>query len=62
MVTMISCLLMRKPITIYHEYPCRIEISHPRGRNCNHVQAHDGLFFSHFSKVFFVGTLDVQTT
>ena len=22
-------------ITIYHECPCRIEISHPRGRNLN---------------------------
>ena len=26
---------MGKIITIHHEYPCRIEISHPRGRNFN---------------------------
>ena len=26
---------MGKIITIHHECPCRIEISHPRGRNFN---------------------------
>ena len=58
-------------ITIHHGRPCRIEISHPRGRKFNqgrgfwlnfrplgrdisilHGQAHDGSFFSHFSKGF----------
>ena len=41
-----------KTITIHYESPCRIEVSHPRGRNFNHGQglhglAHDGLFFFH---------------
>ena len=31
-----SCFVdMREIITIHHECPCRIEISHPRGRNFN---------------------------
>ena len=29
---------MGKIITIHHEYPCRIEISHPRARNFNQGQ------------------------
>ena len=54
-------------ITIYHESPCRIEISQQRDQNFYqgqdwptrrlsfsilHGQTHDGLFFSHFSNVF----------
>ena len=61
-------------ITIHHECPCRIEISQPRGRNFNqvifrpwgwdfsilHGQAHDGLFFSHFSKLSSVHKMSIK--
>ena len=30
-----AIISLRKSITIHHERPCRIEISHPRGRKFN---------------------------
>ena len=60
-------------MTIHHEGSCRIEISHlaeslvkfwPRGRDFSvlHGQAHDGLFLSHFSKVFCQNIKNVLNT